>query len=336
MRRILSSSFIRFTRVCSRPAVSTRIGSRPFALPDEIASNTTAAGSAPSRARTMSTPARLAQISSCSTAAARNVSAAQISGCRPSLFSRFASLPTVVVLPVPLTPTISVTCGRCATAIGRSTAAKTRADLLLDQIAQARAVARLRLDGGDDPLGRGDADVGRDQQLFERLDGLDVDRPRAPLRRVGAADDLVEALDDLLLGAGEALANAAEEAHHDDLIRAIALPVSASARCGAASARRPPARTSDAAVEHLGHLRRDRQLDAVARAERERGAGRLHAFGDHLHAGEDLGERPAARQLDADVPVAAQRARAGQHEIAQAAQARPASRGGRRPRTPAA
>src|SRR5712691_382638 len=112
IRRIFSSSFIRFARVCRRPAVSMRIGSRPFAVPDEIASNTTAAGSAPSRARTMSTPARAAQISSCSTAAARKVSAAQMSGRAPSLFSRLASLPTVVVLPVPLTPTISVTCGR--------------------------------------------------------------------------------------------------------------------------------------------------------------------------------------------------------------------------------
>ncbi len=59
-----------------------------------------------------STPARVAQISSCSTAAARNVSAAQMSGaCPESLISR-ASLPTVVVFPVPLTPTIITTCGR--------------------------------------------------------------------------------------------------------------------------------------------------------------------------------------------------------------------------------
>ena len=197
MRRILSSSFIRLTRVCSRPAVSTRIGSRPFALPDEIASNTTAAGSAPSRARTMSTPARFAQISSCSTAAARNVSAAQISGVCPWLFSRFASLPTVVVLPVPLTPTISVTCGRAVDRDRPIDGGEDAADFLLDQIAQARAVARLRLDGGDDAVGGGDADVGRDQQLFERVDGVDVDRTRALLRRVGDADDLVEAVDDL-------------------------------------------------------------------------------------------------------------------------------------------
>ena len=60
------------------------------------------------------------------------------------------------------------------------------------------------------PLGRGDADVGRDQQLFERLDRLDVDRTRPLLRLVRAADDLVEPLDDLLLGAGETLADAAK------------------------------------------------------------------------------------------------------------------------------
>ena len=58
---------------------------------------------------TATTLARFAQISSCSTAAARNVSAAQINGCWPSLFKRFASFPTVVVLPVPFTPTIKVT-----------------------------------------------------------------------------------------------------------------------------------------------------------------------------------------------------------------------------------
>jgi hypothetical protein len=80
-------------------------------LPAVIASNTTAAGSDPSRARTMSTPARSAQTCSCSTAAARKVSAAQMSGFKPSRFSRFASLPTVVVLPVPLTPTMSTTRG---------------------------------------------------------------------------------------------------------------------------------------------------------------------------------------------------------------------------------
>jgi hypothetical protein len=72
----------------------------------------------------MSTPARPAQISSCSTAAARKVSAAQISGWHPCDLSRFASFPTVVVLPVPLTPTIRVTVGAPAATPSPPTAAK--------------------------------------------------------------------------------------------------------------------------------------------------------------------------------------------------------------------
>ena len=158
----------------------------------------------------MSTPARPAQISSCSTAAARNVSAAQISGVAPCRFSRFASLPTVVVLPVPLTPTIEHDLGTCGHGDRPIDRRKDGADFVLDEIAQARAVRDSRLDRGDDPIGRRDADVGGDQQLFERLERLDVDRTRAPLRLVGLADDLVEAVDDLLLGAGETLADAAE------------------------------------------------------------------------------------------------------------------------------
>ncbi len=116
MRVIFSSSAIRFTRVCIRPAVSTRMTSRPRALPAAIASNTTAAGSAPLCARMTSTPARVAHTCNCSTAAARKVSAAQMSGVLPeSLISR-ASFPTVVVLPVPFTPTISTTRGLAWTA----------------------------------------------------------------------------------------------------------------------------------------------------------------------------------------------------------------------------
>src|SRR5262249_58510211 len=74
------------------------------------------------------------------------------------------------------------------------------------------------------------------------------------------------------------------------------------------------------AVENGGHLRCNRQLDAVTLTERKRRAGRLHSFGDHLHAREDLGELPAACELDADVAVAAQFSRASQDEISQATQ----------------
>ena len=55
--------------------------------------------------------ARAAQISSCSMAAARNVSAAHSMTFLPSVLKRLASLPIVVVLPTPLTPTIRITNG---------------------------------------------------------------------------------------------------------------------------------------------------------------------------------------------------------------------------------
>ena len=59
--------------------------SLPRAFAAEIESKTTAAGSAPSPCRTMSAPARFAQISSWSAAAARNVSAADSMTFLPSL-----------------------------------------------------------------------------------------------------------------------------------------------------------------------------------------------------------------------------------------------------------
>src|SRR5215470_7535590 len=74
-----------------------------------MASKTTAAGSAPDFCLTTSTPLRCAQISSCSIAAARKVSAAHSTTLRFSCRSRFASLPMLVVLPAPLTPTMKIT-----------------------------------------------------------------------------------------------------------------------------------------------------------------------------------------------------------------------------------
>ena len=114
----------------------------------------------------------------------------------------------VVVFPVPLTPTMSVTCGLWPFGAGLLDAVEDLADLVLHQIAQALAVARSRSHGGDDPLGRGQADIGRDQQLFERFDRVDVDRPRALLARVGLLDDLFEAADDLLLRPRQAFTKA--------------------------------------------------------------------------------------------------------------------------------
>ena len=48
--------------------------------------------------------------------------------------------------------------------------------------------------------------------------GLDVNRPRTSLRLVGLADEVFEAIDDLLLGAGKTVAEPAEDTHLLDLI----------------------------------------------------------------------------------------------------------------------
>src|SRR4051812_6563526 len=114
-RRTFASSSIRFVWVWRRPAVSTTTTSRPRATAASTASYATAAGSAPCSEPTKSAPARCAQISSCSSAAARYVSAAATTTERPCSASLAESLPIVVVLPVPLTPTTRTTAGSWAT-----------------------------------------------------------------------------------------------------------------------------------------------------------------------------------------------------------------------------
>ncbi len=99
------SSPIRFDLVCRRPAVSQSTTSIFSFLARVTASKSTAPGSLPSFPRTIGTPARSAHTSSCSPAAARNVSPAPRMTDLPAAFSLAASLPMVVVFPVPLTPT---------------------------------------------------------------------------------------------------------------------------------------------------------------------------------------------------------------------------------------
>ena len=100
---------MRSMRLCKRPAVSIRTTSAPFATADFTVSKATEAGSEPIACLTMSTPARSAQMVSCSTAAARKVSAAPITTFLPCAVSIDASLPMVVVFPTPFTPTTSMT-----------------------------------------------------------------------------------------------------------------------------------------------------------------------------------------------------------------------------------
>ncbi len=110
-RRTLRSSSMRLTLVWRRPAVSASTRSRPRAPARWTASKITELGSPPSAPRTLSAPTRSAQCWSCSAAAARKVSPAARITERPSAIWCLASLPMVVVLPTPLTPTKSHTFG---------------------------------------------------------------------------------------------------------------------------------------------------------------------------------------------------------------------------------
>ncbi len=126
-RLIFFSSSIRWSCVGSRPAVSAMTTSMPRALAAWIASKITAPGSPPCWEMT-ATRFRSPQASSCSRAAARNVSPAASSTDRPSPCSHFASLPIEVVFPAPLTPATMITNGLCAvTWNGRSSGARSRA-----------------------------------------------------------------------------------------------------------------------------------------------------------------------------------------------------------------
>src|SRR6476619_7392734 len=73
-------------------------------------------------------------------------------------------------------------------------------------------------------------------------------------------------------------------------------------------------------VEDGGHLRGDWQLDPVALTERECRAGGADAFGDGVHAGEHVRQRPPATELDPDMTIPAQVTSTCEHEIAETAQ----------------
>ena len=154
-------------------------------MPALTASNATLAGSAPSRSdRTTCAPTRSPQVCSWSAAAARNVSAAPSTTVLPSPTSTRASLPQVVVLPVPLTPTTSTTDGR-SPCLARCSVRSMSGPIMADQVgAQQRAdrgrVVRARdLDLGaqllDQLAGRADAHVGGDEGVFDLLPGLLVE-----------------------------------------------------------------------------------------------------------------------------------------------------------------
>ena len=70
-----------------------------------------------------------------------------------------------------------------------------------DEVAKTGAAPRLLAHGLDNLRRRADAHVGANQDFFERVERIDINRPRPRLGRVRLPDDLFETLNELLFGA---------------------------------------------------------------------------------------------------------------------------------------
>ncbi len=191
--------------------MSTSTASVPRARAERSASVSTADGSAPAAPRWKAAPAREAHTSSCSAAAARNVSAAHRSTERPSAVQPAASLPIVVVLPAPLTPTTKTTQGRAEKG-GRARRPLERApDLLDERLAHGVEAARgdLAAAGAKDTHGLlhgAEAQVGGEERLLHRLERGRVEGAPAP-------DEVLDRGMERLPRAGEPAAQAVAEPH---------------------------------------------------------------------------------------------------------------------------
>lgn len=94
-----------------------------------------------------------------------------------------------------------------------------RSNLVFHEVAQTLGSVASRPDGGDDPFGRGHADVGGDEQFLEFLERFNVDAPGTRVRRVSPFDEFVEPSDELLFRPGQAVPKAIEEPHRAILVR---------------------------------------------------------------------------------------------------------------------
>ena len=181
-RRTLVSSSIRFVCVCRRPAVSMMITSAPRSRPRAIASKATAPGSRALRALDDVDARALAPaLELLDRGGAERVRRADHHGAVRACSCRCqASLPIVVVLPVPLTPTTRITVGSGRRSIlsspVRASWASSSARRLRERLAaDERALLGLALELLDDLGGRRGADVGVDQRLLEALPGVLVE-----------------------------------------------------------------------------------------------------------------------------------------------------------------
>ena len=122
-------------------------------------------------------------------AAARNVSAAHSSDAALFALETGASLPMVVVLPEPLTPTTRITAGGSATCAGaRSLACENLEQMLADEALQFGCVVQLMpldalADAFQDFLGGAHTHVGRDERALELVQQIGIDL-FFPLERV--------------------------------------------------------------------------------------------------------------------------------------------------------
>ena len=168
--------------MCSRPAVSMMITSAPRSRPRATASNATAPGSDPSGPVTMSQPARCAHPSSCSTAAARNVSAAPSDDLHTQLLLEVpGELADRRRLAGPVDPH-GHDHRRLVTDVDPVVAGPGDPGQQLDEPVLQRLAAfqpaggRLLLELHHHLGGRGRADVGHDQRLLQALPRLVVQR----------------------------------------------------------------------------------------------------------------------------------------------------------------
>ena len=174
---------------CSRPAVSTSSTSISSPRASVSASKARPAASAPGSRAITAAPVRPPQILSWSIAAARNVSPAASITARPSARSFAASLPMVVVLPEPLTPTTRMTNG-LAPSIASGLRHR-RQDLLdlggehrlhlvrRDLLVVAALADRRRRCAPRDV----DAEIGADQRLLDLVDRIAASSLRLRMTR---------------------------------------------------------------------------------------------------------------------------------------------------------
>jgi len=192
--------------------VSTNTTSRPRAFPAAIASNTTAAGSAPARANEIDVGAFGPDFQLLDRGRAERIGRADE-----------RRLPVVLDEPCQLADSRGLSGAVDAddhhdvwTLSVRgsiSSAFEDLENLFLDELSERRAAPIAILDGRHDALGCRNTNVCRDEHFLERFNCLDIDWPAAPFRCVCLLDDILEAIHELLGRSSKGLLYAIKKTH---------------------------------------------------------------------------------------------------------------------------